>query len=188
MRNLHNYSEIFITEYEEVFSISEFALAMNLTVLSNIQWLDRNLKYSTEAKLQRLAIIWRRHHDVRVIPMLEKALVRGILSPILCVSVRQESLELFLNAESKLEHDVNFNNAWSNVAYCENGEQWSVTVSKASNFLHHNVSSYDDYHRLISTIVYCCGLGHDSFEYRVSINESWISHCLKEVHNIGHEK
>ncbi len=188
MRNLHNYSEIFITEYDEGFPTDEFVPEKNLTVFSNIQWLDQNLNYSTEAKLQRLAIIWRRHHDMRVIQMLEKALVRGILSPVLCVSVHQDSLELFLNAQSKLKHDVNFNNAWSNVAYCENGEQWSVTVSNASNFLHHNVSSYDVYHRLISTIVYCCELGHDSFAYRVSIKESWISYCLKEFHNYGHEK
>jgi hypothetical protein len=187
MRSAHNYSEILTTEYDKELFNDEFMLHSHLAVISHIQWLDQDLSFSFEAKLQRFAIVWRAHKDIRVIPILEKALIGGIIAPVLCVSVRNNSLELFLGSESPLVHDVEFNIAWSNVAYCDDGEQWSVTISKLRRFSH-DASVYDEEHqRFVSTVVYCCGLGLDSFTYRSAVNEIWISCCLKEFHDIGHE-
>lgn len=181
MKLQHCYSTVFTTEYDEPVPRLDIDGGCRLTVLSAIQWLDSQLRLMREAKLQRLAIIWAEYYDDRLMPVLESALIQGLLAPVLVVGVRQWSLNVVLRDDDPLLTDLDYINSWTNVSNRE-CEQWFVTIGTVENCARNFIKADgDSIVQFMNAIFYNANIGLQSYAYRSFLVATEIGHCSRYI-------
>lgn len=128
------YSPLFETIYDEQSPVGNIGRGSHYSVLSAVQWFDnyRKLISGGEGRLQRFGIIWDEDHDTRLIPAIENAYMRGILSPVRFIGERKGYLTILLDAEfvaMKEDALLGYKETWKEVLEDSVDDYWEVEIA-----------------------------------------------------------
>ncbi|MCS6038242.1 hypothetical protein LNQ52_33090 [Klebsiella pneumoniae subsp. pneumoniae] len=74
-------------------------MAHIIPYLETVQWLSPSLGRYKSPKVQKFAIIWDEDHDTRIVDVLEIALMRNLLGPVVFAGERKGSLNIVLSPD-----------------------------------------------------------------------------------------
>ena len=98
------YSTIFTTIYDQPESISDFSNGVHYSIMRAVEWLDVERNSLSAPEIHDFAILWDRDHDVRIINVIEKLYLTGLLSPIQFIGEHKGVLTIIL--ASKYEYNA----------------------------------------------------------------------------------
>ena len=97
--NLPSYSQFFHTNYDEKSPVGRIGRGTHYSVFETVQWLSPSLGRYKSPKVQKFAIIWDEDHDTRIVDVLEIALMRNLLGPVVFAGERKGSLNIVLSPD-----------------------------------------------------------------------------------------
>ncbi|MDV3385655.1 hypothetical protein NX009_29435 [Klebsiella pneumoniae] len=97
--NLPSYSQFFHTIYDEKSPVGRIGRGTHYSVFESVQWLSPSLGRYKSPKVQKFAIIWDEDHDTRIVDVLEIALMRNLLGPVVFAGERKGSLSIVLSPD-----------------------------------------------------------------------------------------
>ncbi|WP_117081181.1 hypothetical protein, partial [Klebsiella pneumoniae] len=97
--NLPSYSQFFHTIYDEKSPVGRIGRGTHYSVFETVQWLSPSLGRYKSPKVQKFAIIWDEDHDTRIVDVLEIALMRNLLGPVVFAGERKGSLNIVLSPD-----------------------------------------------------------------------------------------
>lgn len=126
------YSSLFSVIHDEKEPVGNIGRGTHYSVLSCVQWADVNLMpYAPEdAEIQKFSVIWDEDHDERVIPVIERAYIKGLMAPVKFVGERKGSLTVIVDSDFwKLCGDKReYRLAWQKVAGTVTDDWWNCEV------------------------------------------------------------
>jgi len=170
------YSTLFNTVHDQHEPTVDIGRGAHFSILSTAQWLDMQLIPMARAVVQRIAIIWDEGHDTRIIPMLEAALINGIISPVLFVGERKGSVTLMLDMGSPLIKDPEFIQAWQKICYGPDDDHWSLTIIGWGENTHPLI--HDEFHKAVAYLEMIDAqfkLGLWEYKYQCVLRDYWVS-------------
>jgi hypothetical protein len=96
------------------------------TVLSVIQPFNLKLKKSKSVCIQKLAILWKDTVDTRLIAIVEKALIAGVLPPVKALYAAKGDLNIIYNSEFNGDDLPKFYEKWSRLASGAWYDEWAA--------------------------------------------------------------
>src|SRR6185312_7861892 len=123
-----NYSPLFHTLYDEQDPVGKLGRGTHYSILSAVQWVDKRKKLLPIPCLQRFAVLWDEDHDERVIGVIERAYMRGIFAPVLCIGEKKACVTVVVDDEFfNIIHDwVSYLMAWEDICKDAEGDRWEV--------------------------------------------------------------
>ncbi len=95
-----NYSPFLQTLYDQAAPVGNLGRGTHYSVLRALCWHDHALRPSPTCLAHDVAVIWDEDHDTRVIRVIERSYIAGVLPSILFIGERKGSLSLLVSAES----------------------------------------------------------------------------------------
>lgn len=90
------YSSLFSTIYDENIPVGNLGRGTHYSVLRCTEWFDVIRSPLQEAQIHDFAVIWDEDHDTRVISVIEKLYIAGLLSPVQFIGERKGLLTLIV--------------------------------------------------------------------------------------------
>lgn len=131
-----NYSRVLQVEYEQ--PINEDGGGA-YTVFNLIQPFKLDLRKSSKICIQTFAVLWNTQPDTRVIALIEKALIRGVLSPVKPLQTTEGILNIVYNCRFNLTEHPQFKEAWEDIAGCAFYDDWTAELFD-ENLVHSTIS------------------------------------------------
>ncbi|MBK5479414.1 hypothetical protein JFU04_25425 [Pseudomonas sp. TH21] len=123
-----NYSKFFHTEYDEQAPVGKIGRGSHYSVLSTLQLRDEHLNFLDETKVQRIGVIWDEDHDTRIIEVLERALVTGILSPVQFIGERKGGVTIIVDKNNAQAKGADFLRKWEKICMSVDCDSWAFNV------------------------------------------------------------
>lgn len=123
------YSKILHVEHEE--PMNEHGEGA-YTVFNLIQPLGLDFNLQPKVHIQKLAVLWNKQTDTRLIAMIEKGLIQGALSPIKLLYVADGSLNIIYNVLLDIGAQSRFETLWIAIAREAWGEKWTANFIPCS--------------------------------------------------------
>lgn len=98
MSQLHSYSTLFSTLYDERSPIGHLGRGTHYSVLRSVEWLDVSRTPLAKPQIHDFAVIWDEDHDTRVIEAIERLYMEGLLSPVQFIGERKGGLTVIVAA------------------------------------------------------------------------------------------
>lgn len=92
------YSSLFSTIYDENTPVGNLGRGTHYSVFRCAEWFDVVRSPLQEAQVHDFAVIWDEDHDTRVISVIEKLYIAGLLSPVQFIGERKGLLSLIVAA------------------------------------------------------------------------------------------
>lgn len=92
------YSTLFSCLYDEPEPIGRLGRGTHYSVMRAVEWLDVTRKPLIKPELHDFAVIWDEDHDDRVIEVIERIYMAGLLSPVQFIGERKGSLTVIVAA------------------------------------------------------------------------------------------
>ena len=92
------YSHLFSTLYDENAPVGNLGRGTHYSVFRCAEWFDVIRMPLQEAQVHDFAVIWDEDHDTRVIPVIERLYISGLLSPVQFIGERKGVLTLIVAA------------------------------------------------------------------------------------------
>jgi hypothetical protein len=99
MNNTPAYSTLFSCLYDESMPIGMIGRGCHYSVFRSVEWLDVVCTPLTLPEIHDFAVIWDEDHDERVIKVIERIYMRGLLSPIQFVGEHKGCLTVIVAAK-----------------------------------------------------------------------------------------
>lgn len=128
-----NYSKFFHTEYDEQSPIGKIGRGAHYSVLSTLQQRDEHLNFMSESKIQRIGLIWDEDHDDRIIEVLERALVKGILSPVRFIGERKGGVTIIVDKNNAQARHPAFRKTWESICNSVDSDSWAFSIETIEN-------------------------------------------------------
>jgi hypothetical protein len=93
------YSTLFSCLYDQPDPIGHLGRGTHYSVLRSVEWLDVVRTPQALPQIHDFAVIWDEDHDVRVIRVIERIYMAGLLSPIQFIGERKGSLHVIVAAK-----------------------------------------------------------------------------------------
>ena len=109
MANTPVYSTLFSCLYDESAPVGNIGRGCHYSVFRTVEWLDVVRKPLRLPEIHDFAVIWDEDHDQRVINVIERIYMRGLLSPIQFVAEHKGCLTVIVAAKfyfSGIEKDT----------------------------------------------------------------------------------
>ncbi|MBB3711767.1 hypothetical protein FHS00_001338 [Limimaricola variabilis] len=97
MSDTPHYSAFLHCLYDEPCPRGQIGRGTHYSVLRGATWLDETGGKRSSASIQDLAVIWDEDHDERVIGVIERLYMSGLLFPVLFIGERKGSLTVVLS-------------------------------------------------------------------------------------------
>ena len=105
------YSNYFSCLYDEQHPVNNFGQGAHYSVMRALEWLDVCRDPLTHAQVHDFAVIWDKDHDTRIIRVLERILVAGLLSPVRFIGERGAVLTVIVAPQFRLHaNETGFKN------------------------------------------------------------------------------
>lgn len=158
------YSLIFSTIYDQPAPISNYC-NLHYSILRSSEWLDVERNPLTKAEIHDFAVIWDADHDTRIIKMIEKLYVEGLLSPIQFIGEYKGDVTIILAAKYAFGQDINivkeYKNAITKIAENVENDHWNCNFGSYDRSGPEHQCDFSDF----------LGLKHrDSFIYLKNID------------------
>jgi len=98
MSQIQSYSTLFSTIYDEQAPVGNLGRGTHYSVLRSVEWLDVERHPLTKPQIHDFSIVWDEDHDIRVVPVIEKLYMEGLLSPIQFIGERKGGLTAIVAA------------------------------------------------------------------------------------------
>lgn len=131
-----NYSRVLQVEHEQPSNVGGEGA---YTIFNLVQPFKLSQKKSNKVSIQTLAVLWDTSPDTRVIAMIEKGLIRGVLSPVKLLQASEGVLSVVYDSHLTCNEFPQFKGAWENIGGCAFYEDWTVEFFDES-LIHNNVS------------------------------------------------
>lgn len=99
MTNLPAYSTLFSCLHDEADPVGNLGRGTHYSIFRSVEWLDVERKPLVLPQIHDFAVIWDEDHDVRVIDVIERIYMAGLLSPIQFIGERKGFLTVILAAK-----------------------------------------------------------------------------------------
>lgn len=98
MTNTPAYSTLFSCLHDEADPVGNLGRGTHYSIFRSIEWLNVERKPLTLPQIHDFAVIWDEDHDVRVVDVIERIYMAGLLSPIQFIGERKGFLTVMLAA------------------------------------------------------------------------------------------
>ena len=98
MPNYPQYSSLFTTIYDQPEPVGRIGRGTHYSILRSVEWLDVMRQPLKVPQIHDFAIIWDEDHDVRLIDVLERLYLTGLLAPIQFIGERKAMLTVITAA------------------------------------------------------------------------------------------
>jgi hypothetical protein len=99
------YSPYFSTIYDQAEPVGKLGIGTHYSILQVVEHHDVMMTSVQPPQLHRFAVVWDEDHDTRVIPLLEKLYLEGLLSPVQFIGERKGILHVVFAARYALNTD-----------------------------------------------------------------------------------
>lgn len=132
MTDIPAYSTLLSCIYDEQEPIGNLGRGTHYSVLRSIEWLDVTRQRLPVPEIHDFAVVWDEDHDTRVIPVIERIYMAGLLSPIQFIGERKGGLTVivaarFYFAGSENETEL-YRQAIEQATNLDNNDCWNVTL------------------------------------------------------------
>ncbi|MCO7580244.1 MULTISPECIES: hypothetical protein [Pseudomonas chlororaphis group] len=150
------------------------------TVFKLIQPINLYLNFEPNISIQTLAVLWNDRIDTRIIAMIEKGLIQGLLSPVILLREAEGTLHILYNGLLNYCTQSRFENAWREIARDAWEDEWTADFILDSQT--YSAQAGDSAFRsCVNEIVCCHGLGLREFRGdRLHHHNRWQPDRLKE--------
>lgn len=131
MRN--PYSRYLHLLYDQNGPVGDFGRGAHYSIMRAVCWHAPDLAPLSEAVLHDFAIIWDEDHDERIVPVIEKIYVAGLLAPILAIGERKGCLSVLVADEAARGLDATRLQPYQNRLLPlgqVDGDSWSIDVRR----------------------------------------------------------
>jgi len=104
MTQTATYSTLFSCLYDEPGPVGRIGRGTHYSVFRSVEWLDVERCPLVQPQIHDFAVIWDEDHDERVIEVVEKIYMAGLLSPIQFIGERKGMLSVVLAAKFGCGH------------------------------------------------------------------------------------
>lgn len=154
------YSHVLQVEHEEPKNVyGEGAY----TVFTFIQPINLELNFEPRICIQSLAVIWNDRVDTRIIAMIEKGLIQGVLSPVKLLHESEGTLHIVYNGLLSHCAQSHFESSWREIARDAWGDEWTADFILDSQ-THSGQVGDSAFRNYADDIVCCHGLGLVEFK------------------------
>ncbi|MDO9012548.1 MAG: hypothetical protein Q7U78_12180 [Gallionella sp.] len=127
------YSTLFSCLYDEPEPIGYLGRGAHYSVFRSVEWLDVVRAPLAVPQVHDFAVIWDEDHDTRVIDVIEKIYMAGLLSPVQFIGERKGILSVIVAAKFYWAHSQDTLNAYiqnlNNISGSLNhGDSWETEV------------------------------------------------------------
>lgn len=98
MENPH-YSDFFSCLYDEPSAMTRFGQGAHYSIFRAVEWLDVWRKPLKLPEVHDFAVIWDKDHDARIIRVLERFYMAGLLSPVQFVGEHEGTITVIVDVE-----------------------------------------------------------------------------------------
>lgn len=128
------YSDFFTCLYDEPAPVGHLGRGAHYSVLRCAEWFDVERRPLPRAEVHDFAVIWDEDHDTRVIDVVERIYLEGLLSPVQFIGERKGTLTVIVaarfywNAEERVLED--FKRRVSDIAASSSvsGDSWTTEI------------------------------------------------------------
>ncbi|MBB4000940.1 hypothetical protein [Aureimonas pseudogalii] len=99
MASLPIYSTLFSCLHDEAEPVGSLGRGTHYSVLRSVEWLDVVRKPLAMPQVHDFAVIWDEDHDTRIIPLIERIYIAGLLSPVQFIGERKGGLSVIVAAK-----------------------------------------------------------------------------------------
>lgn len=128
---MKNYSPLFHTLYDEKEPVGMLGRGTHYSVLSAVQWTDKRGISLRLPCIQKFAVVWDEDHDIRVIDVIERAYMSGLIAPVLFIGERKACLSVVVDREtySQLQDNLDsYSKAWQEICSNVGEDVWSFEL------------------------------------------------------------
>ena len=130
---MKKYFRFIETLYDEKRPVGNLGRGTHYSVFRSISWFDEKLLSGKEAKFHDFAVIWDEDHDDRVIGVVERMYIEGILSPVLFVGERKGMLAIIVSESFPNSKMEDFKAKVQEETDLTESDHWSTHVEKISS-------------------------------------------------------
>lgn len=119
------YSRLLYTEHEDPAGKNgEDAF----TIFSTQQINDRNLNFMDEVCIQTFAVLWDKVKDTRIIDLIERSIVQGVLSPVKLLHASKGTLMVVYDHQIVQSVKLDLEEAWQDLASGVMYDEWTAEL------------------------------------------------------------
>ena len=131
MTQTPSYSTLFSCLHDEPGPVGRIGRGTHYSVFRSIEWLDVERAPLAKPQIHDFAVIWDEDHDERVIEVVEKIYMAGLLSPIQFIGERKGMLSIVLAAKFGCGHigpEIDAYTSEIEGLSGAQGDEWSVEI------------------------------------------------------------
>ncbi|MDW8843638.1 hypothetical protein [Pseudomonas fluorescens] len=113
--------------------------------------------------IQNLAVFWNDRVDIRIIGMIQRGLIQGVLSPVKLLSVTEGTLNILYDSSISRTAQIRFEQTWSEIARKAWGDEWIASFISETQLRDINVRN-TDFAIYADDIICSHGLGVGEFK------------------------
>jgi len=144
MLNISDYSTLFSTIHDEPAPVGNIGRGAHYSILRSVEWTDvtRAPNPIDKPQIHDFAVIWDEDHDTRVIEVIEKIYMAGLLSPVQFIGERKGVLSVVVAAKYYFSGESEINSYKDSIQEIANSldDQWPSNVGcfdRSPSFPHH---------------------------------------------------
>lgn len=169
---MKSYSPLFHTLHDEKEPVGMLGRGTHYSVLSAVQWADKHGISLRLPCIQKLAVVWDEDHDIRVIDVIERAYMRGLIAPVLYIGERKACLSVVIDQEAYSQLQVNlasYTKAWQEICSNVDEDVWSFELMTVDDpDLGIIMASTDKVATYLKNISNLWGLGINSYMHQAN--------------------
>jgi len=113
------------------------------TVFSATHCFNVNLTPEPRVFTKNLAVLWNDRVDIRVIGLIERGLIRGVLSSVKLLSVTGSTLNILYDSSISRNAQIRFEQAWSEIARKAWADVWIASIISETQLRAINIRNTD---------------------------------------------
>ncbi len=99
MQTVQRYSSLFSCIYDEPAPVGQLGRGTHYSIFRCVEWFDVIRKQVPQGQLHHFAVIWDEDHDKRIIPIVERLYLAGLLSPVQFIGENKGCITIILAAK-----------------------------------------------------------------------------------------
>jgi len=130
---MSEYSKLFSCLYDEKKPVGNLGRGAHYSVFRTAEWKNVILQPLDLAEVHDFAVIWDEDHDTRVIPVIERLYIKGLLSPVQFIGERKGKLTIIAAARLWGHSDkiwADWVQKVTDVGNDADGDYWNVHIGR----------------------------------------------------------
>lgn len=97
---MQSYSPLLYTLHDQPSPIGNLGRGVHYSVLQYLNWFDLDGRLVESGAPHKFAVIWDEDHDIRIVDIIEGAILQKVMQNVLMIGERKGSLSVLLNEET----------------------------------------------------------------------------------------